>query len=134
MKIRLYKGKGGLLPFDDEAAATIRKWNVRDFLELEIKRPRNYKFHKKLFSLLKIVHENNEDTKSIDDLLNYVKIETGHADIIELRGIAFRVPRTISFSNMDEDEFSLFYDKAVDVCMKIIPESRAEIAEQIARF
>ena len=82
----------------------------------------------------KIVYANTDEFKSLDNLLSYVKIETGCADIIEANGIAFRVPKSIAFASMREDEFNFFYNSAVDICMKLVPIDRDDLAEQISKF
>ena len=134
MKIKLIPKWGGLEPFDDEAIAVISKWKDGDMIVAEVVRPRNGKFHKKFFAMLNIIYMNSDEFKSITDLLNYVKIETGHADIIEVHGVAFRVPKTISFAQMDEDSFSVFYNSAVQVCVNVVPMDEDLLANKVAAF
>ena len=35
-------------------------------------------------------------------------------------GFIFHVPKSISFSNMDEAEFEKFYSNALDVCLMLV--------------
>ena len=134
MKIKMYKKGDALVSFDDEAAEVLRKWKPGVMIEVEAKKPRNSQFHRKLFAMLNIVFRNTDKFKNMDELLYFVKIETGHTDIVELKTIAFRIPRSIAFNKMNEDEFGQFYNKAVDVCLLEVPIDRADLADQVSRF
>ena len=134
MKIRLKKWNGGLIPFDDEAREVLAKKKHGEMVEADIVTPRNYEFHKKFFLMLNLVYDNTDEFKSLDNLLSYIKIMTGECDIIEANGIAFRVPRSISFAKMDNEAFDRFYSSAVDECLKLVPLEKETLAQQIAQF
>jgi len=91
MKINMIKLNGVLHPFDAQAEEVIKKWKTDDFITVEAKRPRNGQFHRKFFAMLNIVYQNTDEFKSIDDLLNYIKIMTGWNTIVEANNVAFRV-------------------------------------------
>jgi len=134
MKIKMYKKGDALIAFDDAAAEVLRKWKPGVMIEVQVNKPRNNMFLRKFFAMLNIVFKNTDKFKSMDELLYFVKIETGHTDIVELKTIAFRIPRSIAFNKMSEDEFGQFYNKAVDVCLLEVPIDRADLADQVARF
>ena len=132
MKLNLTKQNGTLIPFDDTARDAIAKWKEGEFLELEVKKPRNSQYHRKFFKLLAIVLQNTDAFKSLDELLGYVKIETGWVDIITYNHMAFRLPKSIAFHKMDNTEFDIFYNKAVDVCLQMVPMDKEDLATEIA--
>jgi len=134
MKLRFIKTDVGLSPFDSEASESIKKWKNGDFIIVESKRPRNYKFHKKFYALMNIIFENTDEFKTLDNLVDYMKIQTGHSDIIEARGIAFRVPKSIAFQNMTQDNFDSFFNRAVDECLLLVPIGKLELEREILRF
>ena len=132
MKIRLTKQNKALIPFDTEAEAVIAKWKDGDFLELDVKRPRNSQHHRKLFAMLSIVLENTDEFVSIDELLEFVKIKAGIYKIVKVGNVHYPITQSISFAKMSQDEFGLFYSNAIDACLSIIPLEKEELANQIA--
>ena len=114
MKFTFIAYDGKLTPATDEAEAWARKIKPGDIIEVDVVRPRSQQFHKLLFAMLKIVSD-NLDNCSVDNLLDVIKLGTGHTKIIELPGGAYyAIPKSISFSAMDQDTFSAFFTKAVD--------------------
>lgn len=130
-----------LVPVDQEgldALAMIR--DERD-VHVEIKQPRNPKHHRLLFALLKFITTHSDLFVSTDAALLGLKIACGLVDpyIDASTGKTFFVPRSISFSSMDQTAFSAFFDRAVYVVTDrwmpagTTPESvRAEIETMIA--
>ena len=72
--------------------------------------------HRKFFALLNVVFENQEKYESVEQLLTIFKIGTGHYETMVMKdGVAY-IPKSIAFQKMDQDEFSVFWDK----CIKLI--------------
>lgn len=118
MKIRLEKQGEVLipsLPADADALAAIRQHQI---VEVELKRPRNAKFHKKFFALLGIVLENT-DYDTIEQVLHLIKLKLGHFQlIVNTNGKEVYIAKSISFRSMDQDTFNKFYNKAVDIVLR----------------
>ena len=113
-----------LMPADEQAAEWLAKVPNGDCVMLEGRRPRNIGHHRKLFALLRIVVANQEHFKSEEHLLDALKVMTGHVkEYSSLNGdVRYVVPKSISFESMGQEEFSLLYDKMVDVIIaKIVP-------------
>ena len=120
MKLTFIAYDGRLTPATDEAEAWARKIKPGDIVEVDVVRPRSQQHHKLFFSLLKIVSD-NMDNCSVDNLLDVIKLGTGHTKIIELPGGAFyAIPKSISFSAMDQGDFSMFFTKAVDYVISAV--------------
>ena len=134
MKIHLTKHNNALHPFDDKAAAVLKKWKEGDYIEVEVKRPRNSQFHRKFFALLNIVFANTDHFENMEEVLTYFKIKGGIYKTIKVNGNFYPMVGSIAFSKMDEDEFALFYDKAIDTALQLIPMDREELALQVAKF
>ena len=122
MKLTFIAHDGKLTPATDEAEAWLRKIKPGDVIDVDVVRPRSQSFHRLFFAMLKIVSD-NMDNCSIDNLLDVIKLGIGHTRIIELPGGAFyAIPKSISFSAMDQDTFSAFFTKSVDyVIADILP-------------
>ena len=110
----LVRDKAGFAPMDEAAADVISKIPAGAVIKASWVSPRNIRAHRLFFAMLKIVSD-NMDNCSVDNLLDVIKLGTGHTKIIELPGGAYyAIPKSISFSAMDQDTFSAFFTKAVD--------------------
>ena len=116
-----------LVPADDAALEVLRsvrkgqkKRNPGCLVNIHV--PRNIKHHRMLFGLLNLVIDAGAWEGSIDTLLAWCKIATGHVDtIVDHKGRTGYVPRSIAFESMDQTEFSTFFDKALnEVCSKLL--------------
>ena len=115
-----YRG-ANLRPATDEALVWIRRMNPGDLIECDVVRPRSQQHHKLFFALLKIVTDNQDVIKSTDELLDMIKIGVGHTNTLYVPGMGFcTIPRSISFSSLDQDAFSAFFTKAVDYVIEFI--------------
>lgn len=107
---------------------------------VEFKRPRNPVHHRKLFSLLRLVIDNQEAYKDEHQLLDFLKIRTGHYDTHMIASpfdgeveYIVCVPKSISFEAMGQDEFEAVYERFVDVIVgEIIPSiDRDQLLEEV---
>ena len=84
--------------------------------EVDIKKPRNIRFHRKFFSVLRIAFENQDKYDNIDHFRWEILLKAGyyhkHAT---LKGNIIYFPKSLSFDNMDEIEFTAFYDKFISI-------------------
>ena len=116
------KRLGAFRPTDDEGIEAVWKIPDETLVRVTWTRPRNIRFHCKLFAMLKIILTNQEHYQTTAELLNVCKLRIGHVDIVQTPQGEERWPKSISFASMDETEFSVFYDRAVDwVLSEVIP-------------
>ncbi len=113
---------GALRPMDDMGIEAMQKIGDGELVKVTWTRPRNVRFHRKFFGMLQIILANQEHYKSMDDLLDVCKLRIGHVRIVKTAMGDVRFPASISFANMDETEFSAFYDRAIDwMLTEVIP-------------
>ena len=113
----------------------MKRIKVGDFLECEIKKPRNYMFHKKFFSLMNLLYQNQEIYTNIDDLRQDLTIEAGYyRSIINFQGDVIKRPVSISFSKMDEHEFNDYYSKVIDVIVKHFNFDKQDIIDNVEQY
>ena len=111
-----------LYAIDEQGEAAMRNIGQGEIVGVEIKRPRNVRFHRKFFAMLSIILQNQDYYKSIDDLLCVCKLRTGHCHSVMTKLGEVQIPDSISFAAMDDVAFSAFYDRAVAwVCQEVIP-------------
>lgn len=121
MKINLLNTPYGLVPIDDDAYEVKQKLKVGQVYEADVKLERNYKFHKKYFSLIRIAWEyllENEvkEFRTKEIFRKWCEIEAGNCDVVQLQDGSFlRLPKSIAFDQMGEDEFSDLYERVKDV-------------------
>lgn len=59
-------------------------------------------------------------SKTKEGLLNWIKDKTGHVEVIVTPSGIKRVPKSINFNSMSQEQFYVFYKKAFDVCWTYI--------------
>jgi hypothetical protein len=105
----------GLSAADDEARDVLRKWKVGATLRAKIVKPRNIHHHRKFFAMLNTAWQACGKYKSLDSMLHELKRNIGHTEEVVLAstGEVWVIPRSISFSTMDQAEFDGFYERAL---------------------
>ncbi len=114
--LHMVNNLGALRPHLDQDAEVWGHMKIaqQEVVKVQISRPQNYKFRCKFFVMLKIVLDNQEQYKSVEDLLDIFKLAIGHARVIETPDGIVRLPKSISYPKMTAPEFDAFYNKAVD--------------------
>lgn len=137
MKLSFIKQRGGILiPDCEETEKAMQKVKNGESILIEYKKSRNIGFHKRAFALLNLVLQNQDKYKNINDLLVEFKLKAGHYEehITMKKGIIY-IPKSISFSEMDELEFNEIYSKFIDIALRdFVSMSRAELEAQIINF
>ncbi len=120
----MVKRLGALRPRDndEECIEAMRKIGDGELVKVAWTSPRNIRFHNKLFAMLGIILANQLHYKSMNELLNVCKLGIGHVHVVQTPKGAVCWPASISFANMDETQFSAFYERAVDwMLAEVIP-------------
>ena len=113
----------------------MKRIKVGDFLECEIKKPRNYMFHKKFFALLNMVYQNQERYNNIDHLRNDLTIEAGYYTLrYNLENKEIYEANSISFSKMNEETFNEYYNKCLDVIVKYFNFDKQDIIDNVEQY
>lgn len=113
----------------------MKKIKVGDFLECEIRKPRNYQFHKKFFALLNMIYQNQDLYNNIDHLRNDLTIEAGYYTLRDnLKGEQVYEANSISFSKMNEETFGEYYNKCLDVIVKYFNFDKQSIIDNVEQY
>jgi len=121
------KGPGGVLyPASDLEAERMNRFKTGDSYQVDIKLSRNSKFHGKVFTFFNFCfdHWDNEnkfqcEQKSFDVFRNHLTVLAGYYD--SFVGIDGRVrveAKSISYSNMTQEEFEMLYSSLINAAMK----------------
>jgi len=116
----MIKHNGGLLPMDDAGTEALAKIAKGREVLVEVKTPRNPRFHRLFFGLLNLLVENSGAFINVEDALKRVKIACGEVDeLIDAdTGQVFYTLRSIAFASMDQTRFSALFDLAVKVIVE----------------
>ena len=108
-----------LFPASPDSIEVYSKLKQGDEYMVTTKRARNPGHHRKAFALLKQVFENQEKYETMNDLLTEFKLQCGHyKEHISLGGRVVYNPLSISFEEMEQDDFNAFYNRMIDVAIK----------------
>ena len=134
------------MPASDQDAELLKYIKIGHPTKLTFKRVRNYQYHKKYFALLNLAFDYWEPG---EDQLGEKNFEQFREDVIILSGFyhqrirldgSVRVTaKSISFANMNEDEFEKMYAKTIDVIIKHVlknytGEMLRSIVDQVEAF
>lgn len=127
--------QGKIVPLYDSDYEVFKKVRRDTDLLIDIKQPRNYKFHKKFFALVNMVFENQDRYTSIDRLREDLTIEAGfYEEHVDFVGEVKTTAKSISFASMDEIEFSVLYGKFIDTVIRVMNWNSEMIEENIESY
>lgn len=104
----------GFVPASDEAQEFFAKTKLGQIVALDGKRPRNVKFHRLFFAMLRLISENSNPPISEKAALHFAKLATGTGEVVtDSRGETHFIPGSISFARMDQEAFDAFVKVAI---------------------
>lgn len=114
---------GSLRPIDAQGEAALEGVRTDEIVSVEIKRPRNVRFHRKWFAIVSAVFPHQSLYPTVRVLNNAIKAATGLAKTYALPdGRIIIDTESISFAKMDEAEFEQWAERAIDfVLAHILP-------------
>ena len=134
----------GLVPLYDSDHDLKQRLRVGSTVRCRVSLPRNYRFHKKFFALVRLTFDNlplplveRWNVRSENDMLRRFKRDLGYySSTVNDLGEREIEYRSISFSAMDEEEFERFYDDCVNLVLYgYIPGiNRQDLLEEVERF
>lgn len=128
MEINFIKQAGKLVPCEDSDMEKFVSLKNGSIYKFKTTLYRNYGFHKKYFALINCAWEyQNENRRenlfknSVDIFRKTVEITAGHCEKVYSTRLKefIEVPKSISFSSMDNSEFQFLYDSVKDVLFSI---------------
>ena len=126
-KFLFKKSLTGLIPVDDDAVDMFNSIKEDEYILIDYKKHRNIGNHRRLFSMLNGVVDNSDHYKNVNELLDVIKLKSGHFTTIVLHsgGVAY-VPKSINFASMSEDKFKVFFSNAIDISLQFTSDNDIE--------
>lgn len=105
-----------ILPESEEDFAKVGEGEI---LRVEYRRPRNIRFHRKYFALLRVAFQNQDYYATEQQFRTALLIGLGWCDtFIRQNGEVLYIPKSLSFAGMDEDEFEKVYNDTLDYLVR----------------
>ena len=124
---------GALVPADFAAEEFLAGIKEGKEVLVSVRLARSVPHHRWFFALLRKVVENSERWSTEEDLLDDLKLATGHiarrANL--LTGEVSAVAKSINFASMPEDEFIRFRDRCLHVLGKVLGVDPATLMEEV---
>ena len=135
MEIYLIKDKNNLLkPVYESDQDSLRKIPANEEVKADIVRPRNYQFHKKFFALLNLAFNNQERYDNFEAMRAVFIMKAGFYEEVRTDKGLLYFPKSISFANMDEIEFTQLYSKMLDIVCIELGAEREDLIPEIENF
>ena len=144
MIINMQKQPGGMLvPASDEDADRLQKFKSGEWYPVEIKRARNPAFHRKVFAFFNFCFEHwKSDREFMDEpgqknvFRKHLTVLAGYYDSYYGIDGSVRVEaKSLSYANMEQQEFEEFYSALIAVAMrKIFKGCGPEIETRLLSF
>jgi hypothetical protein len=117
---------------DGESERYMEKIPFGEQVSCKINRTRNSQFHRKFFSLLSLIFENQERYQSFERFRKEVVMRAGFfEEHVHLTGKVSYVAKSLSYEKMDETEFADLFDKCCVVILQhFLPDSDREALEE----
>jgi hypothetical protein len=123
------RAETGWVPADEEAQELFSAFKLGEVCRFKPRKMRNEGHHRKFFALIKMVVQNS-DGWTVESLREYVAIECGWFTAFTFPaqpGFVFRKAKSISWGKMDQTQFDVFFNKAIDVLIKnVVPHISAK--------
>ena len=135
MKITVKNTEQGLLPLYDSDLEEKKKLKLGEIYSVEVKKDRNYQFHKKYFALLNLGHDNTKlEGITFDAYRAYVTMKAGYVETFKTPRGLMALPKSIAFDKMDDTEFKDLYNSAIQVIIDDIGATLEDIEQNLINF
>lgn len=119
MKVMIKPRKGIFYPGDDESADAMMK--LSGSYSVEIKSARNPQFHRYVFKMLHLMYDMVDEEMGFDPWRRLLLIKAGYFTSVGVsdgaKEIAYLVPDSLSFENMEQEEFRVCWNNIHTVFM-----------------
>lgn len=136
MKVLLcFNDHGQIIPAFDRDRELLRHIKRGEPFAAEITVPRNLLLHKKYWTLINLVFDNQEAYKNIDVLRQDITIDAGfYTEYIDVAGEVRKKAVSISFDSMEEHVFVELYSKTVDSIVQNFHFNKQALIKEVEAF
>ena len=124
----------GLTPADDSAREMLAGLPIGKMVKASVSRPRNLGHHRLYWALCSAIASSiGAQRENVSDVL---KLKTGHFTVVQTKSERIRLPRSISFAKMTQDEFNTFFKECTRViCEEFLPHMKpSDLVKEIEQM
>ena len=116
-----------LVPHDDPTKKYVGRRSDGQVLVTDIKQARSYGNHKRFFDFLQATFDMQEFYQELEQYRRWITVAAGWFDIMVYPdGTTQLNPKSISFENMEEDEFRLLFSSAINAFLEEFGQGQTE--------
>lgn len=135
MNINLIKRKDGsfipAFPSDFDKAKNFKVGEEFNFVHKKIRNP---KFHRKYFAMIRMIFDCQDLFTDQTVMRKYLEMKAGYYTVTKTDVGDLILPKSISFENLDEDEFSVLYDKVCSIVYEKFAMDNKEVEKFLVDF
>lgn len=136
MKTHLIKsydsiGRVCFYPADEDSETYMKKLSAEEIYYNDIKRSRNYLYHKKFFAMIGIGHKATTLPFTFDRYRKFMTMKSGHFDSWTYDGYTNFEAKSINFETIDQTEFEEIYEKVLQVVARDIGLTNEKLEEEV---
>lgn len=128
MKFYAIKTLTGLKP---SAGEDFDKLKLGKEYLIQVKRPRNIKFHKKYFALINLCYKNQEHYNNKIHFRKVMEMKAGHYDAVKTDKGTIFLPKSIAFGSISEGEFNDLYNGILIVLAEFLGMDGGELDREV---
>lgn len=134
MKITLRNTISGLMPIYPSDWDSKKKLVLGQDYEADIKMPRNYQFHKKLFALFNIGCQNSKMDLPFEVYRKIMTVRAGYFTAYQTDKGVYYEPDSLSFTAKDEARIAEVYSRVMDAIINDIGSTSEKIEKALIEF
>ena len=124
----------GLVPIYPSDWDSKKKLKLGEDYEADIKMPRNYQFHKKLFALFNLGCQNSKMDLPFDVYRKIMTVRAGFFTAYQTDKGVYYEPDSLSFTAKDEAQIEEVYSRVMDAIIADIGSTSEEIEKALIEF
>jgi hypothetical protein len=135
-RMYLRKTLSGFVPADEPSLEIARKFKVGEVYRSDVVKPRSYKHHCLIFSLLSLTYENQERYTNFEVFRKAVAFAAGHVvEYPSIDGEIIREADSLSYDRLDEVDFTKVSAAMMTVCAHILGDMGVhELEAEVSKY
>ena len=134
MKLLLRNTISGLVPLYPSDQEEKKKLKLGTDYEAEIRLPRNVGFHRKMFALFNVGHQNTSLDMPFETYRKYMTMKAGYFKAYQTPKGVYYEADSLSFSSMSQETFEEVYSRVLDKIIEDIGATSEEIERALVDF
>ena len=118
----------------DSDVEKAKKVKIGEAIEVDYKKPRNYEFHKKFFSLLNLTFDNQQFFDNFEHFREYALMKSGHYIEVKTPTASFFKAKSLKFGKMSQEEFEKVYSDVLNFCLSYLDIKKEDIVQELINY